>query len=336
MAVSYPNNGLTNAELIKYLELPEDIINALSIAEGSEFTAARNEFLDALVNKLVYQTVDSATFSNPFKKYDSFPIRFGDSIENIFVEMPKGYQYDKDATDPFVRVNPVVKALYVTLNYEMQYEVTIYDSLLRRAVLNEYGLMNLVDTLIGQLSKAMSIDEYFAQIKLLNNPNNFAQGIEELEVNLTDASEVASTVAHTIVDTVSSFEHPMTSNNKAGVMNVTSPEKVLLVIKYGLLNKVNLDYLTGVFNLSKVDLIKNIITVDGFQIATDDDDSIVGDDIDFIIMDTDAFDNHVALQDGGMIYNPKGKYTNHFANLWKAFGFKTFYNARAFRLVQAD
>ena len=37
-----------------------------------------------------------------------------------------------------------------------------------------------------------------------------------------------------------------------------------------------------------------------------------------------------------MIYNPKGKYTNHFYNLWKLINFKTFNNARAFKLVPAS
>ena len=36
-----------------------------------------------------------------------------------------------------------------------------------------------------------------------------------------------------------------------------------------------------------------------------------------------------------MIYNPKGKYTNQYTNLWKVFGFKYFYNAKAFKLVNA-
>ena len=55
-----------------------------------------------------------------------------------------------------------------------------------------------------------------------------------------------------------------------------------------------------------------------------------------MIVDTRGFDNHVALQDNGMIYNPKGKYTNHFMNLWKIISFKRFYNAIAKKIVVAD
>lgn len=329
---SYPNNGvgLTNSELIEYLELPADTITKLQTAQGSDYTAVSNQFLEALHNKVLYQTVATMNFTNPFKQFDSFPINYGDTIENIFVEMPKGYAFNKDATDPFTKVVPSVKALYATINYEMQYATTIEDALLRRACLSEYGFMSLIDSILGQLSKAMSLDEYFATIAMLNNKDIFANGIEDLTVS-TDTAKAAKTITETIVNTVSAYKLPMTTNNKLGVMQVSNPSDVLLIIKYGLLNSINLDYLTGVFNLSKVDLVKRIIEVDGFKVANESG-TLVGDDIDFMVLDTKAFDMHTALQDGGMIYNPKGKYTNHFYNLWKIMSFKYFYNARAFKL----
>lgn len=332
----YPNRGagLTNPELLEYLELPADVLTALQTAQGSEFQATANQFLSALVNKVLYQSVASMDFTNPFKKYDGFPINYGDTIENIFVELPKGYKYNKDATDPFAKALPSVKALYASINYELQYELTIQDALLRRAAINNYGFMNLIDTMLAQLSKSMSFDEYKATIAMLNNENIYANGIEELEKGASD-TETAKIMTSAIIDAVSAYQIPMTANNKLGVLNATNPENVLLVIKYGLLNSINLDYLSGVFNLSKVDLVKNIIQVDGFQVAKpgETDPELEGEDIDFILIDSRGFDNHVALQDGGMIYNPKGKYTNHFMNLWKIVSFKTFYNARAFKLV---
>lgn len=342
---SYPNQGagLTNPELLEYLELPEDILTALQTEQGTSFSAAANEFISALMNKVLYQQVATMEFTNPFKKYDGFPINYGDTIENVFVELPKGYKFNKDATDPFTKAVPSVKSLYATINYELQYETTIQDSLLRRAAVSEYGFMNLIDSILSTLSKSMSFDEYKGTIYMLNNEDIFADGIEEIEKGVDDTA-TAKKVTETIVNTVSAFKIPMTANNKLGVLNAARPENCLLVIKYGLLNSINLDYLTGVFNLSKVDLINNIIEVDGFQVAkpgdetnadqTDDDPTLVGEDIDFMIIDARGFDNHVALQDGGMIYNPKGKYTNHFMNLWKIVSFKYFYNARAFKLVE--
>lgn len=326
--------GLNNAELVKYLGLPETVLDGLKTAQGQEFQVVANQFLTALFNKVLYQTVDSMNFTNPFKKYDGFPIKYGEGIENIYVELPKGYKYDMNATDPFTRVNPNVKALYATINYEMQYETTIYDSQLRRAVLSEYGFMNLIDNILASLVKAKDLDEYYATIAMLNNADIMAQGIEE--VNLSGSTNPAKDLTEKVVDVATSYELPSTTNNKLRVKQTSARNDILLIIKRTLLNKINLDYLTGVFNLSKVDLLKNIIAVESFQVEQDvsgGGTTLVGEDIDMMIIDTRGFDNHVALEDGGMIYNPKGKYTNHFYNLWKVISFKYFYNARAFKVT---
>ena len=324
-------NGLTNTQLVEYLELPISIIDNLATQQGDAFAANANEFLSALFNKVIYQSVDTVDFTNPFKKYDSFPLRYGETIENVFVETPKGYKYDKDATDPFARQNPSVKTLYATINYEMQYETTIYDSLLRKAVLSEYGFMNLIDYILSSLQRAKTIDEYTATIRMLNNEAIFAEGFQEVKKGATD-EETASKVTKIIVDNVSDFALPSKANNKMGTLNTTPNERCLLIIKQTLLNSINLDYLAGVYNLSKVDLIKNIIPVRTFK-CEDEEGAEDGEDIDFMLIDTKGFDNHVALEDGGMIYNPKGKYTNHFYNLWKVISYKYFYNARAWKLV---
>ena len=133
-----------------------------------------------------------------------------------------------------------------------------------------------------------------------------------------------------IVDAVTFMKLPSKKNNALGVLTCSKPSDLLLVIKADLLNSINLDYLSGVYNLSKVDLINNIIPVASFQVK-DASGTLKGEDIDFAVIDTTGFENHVALQDGGMIYNPKGKYTNHFYNLWKIVSFKQFCNARAFK-----
>lgn len=333
----HPNYGLTNAELIKYLELPEDIIEKLQTEQGSEFTATANQFLTTIVNKIVYQRIDAGSFTNPFKQYDGYPVRYGDTIENIFVPPAKGYKFNPDATNPFAKKKPSVKALYAAINYEMQYKVTIEDALLRRACLSEYGFMNLIDYILASLKQGMDLDEYFATLGMLNNADIFADGFENVTKGSDDA-QTAALVTKKIVDTVSAFGLPMTANNKMRVLNPSAKDDILLIIKYDLLNSINLDFLTGVFNLSKVDLLKRIITVDSFQVSQDDGNDgleLVGEDIDFMIIDTRGFDNHVALQDNGMIYNPEGKYTNHYTNLWKIISFKYWFNARAFKLVDA-
>ena len=88
---------LTNGELVSALGLPEDILTKLATEQGSSFSATANEFIQQIVNKIVYQKVDKMEFTNPFKQFEGYAVRFGDTIENIFTELPVGYTFDKDA-----------------------------------------------------------------------------------------------------------------------------------------------------------------------------------------------------------------------------------------------
>lgn len=331
---------LSNDEVVTSIGLPAEIVTDLQTAQGDTFSAKANEFLSAIVNKIVYQKVERMTFDNPFKKYDSYPVNYGDTIENIFVEKAMGDKFNKDATDPFAKTTPVVKTMYATINYEMQYPITIQDSLLRRAALNQYGFMNLIDAILGSLVTARSVDEYLATIIMLNNSDIYANGFETIDVSSLETSkEQMAAVTAKMVSVYHDFALPSIDNNKAKVLQVTRPENTLLIIKQELLDKIDLDYLTGLFNLSKVDMMKKIIPVRSFQAVVNTlsggtlTPGVNGDDIDFVILDERGFDNHVALQDGGFIYNPRGKYTNHYSNLWKIISYRYDFQARAFKIT---
>ena len=331
---------LTNEEIITGLALPSDILTALATEQGDTYVARSNEFISALVNKIVYSKVYRMQFSNPFASFESFPVEYGDTIENIFCELPRGYKFDKNAADPFTKVTPAVKSYYASINYEMQYCLTVQDSLLRRAVKSKYGLMNLIENLLAQLGTAKEVDEYQAIIRMLNNADLYAGGFETLDVSAlaTDTAKYKE-ITKKIVNTVNDFCLPCVDNNKAGVMQVSNKEDVILIIKQSLLDNINLEYLAGVYNLSKTELVKKIIPVRSFLVTKDTTAggsttaAAEGTDIDFVVVDRGAFDIHTALEDGTSIYNPKGKYTNHFANLWKLISFKYFYNARAFKVT---
>lgn len=338
---------LTNAEVIDYTGLPKEIMEQLGTAQGTEFRAVANQFLEAIINKITYQFVDTFGWENPLKKFDSYPINYGDTIENIYLETPKGYKFDKDATDPFKKAKHTAKVLYTSINYEMQYQATIEDALLRRAVLNEYGFMGIIEGILLSLSTAKNLDEYFATIRMLNNPINFGNStastvggdIDTFETLTVTGSEKEQfeQLTKDIVNEYTAMLLPKNTKNAIKVMTASNKDNLVLIIRRDLKNGINLDYLTGVFNLNKVDLIKNIIEVDSFiteYVDPETEETVqVGEELAYMIVDTRGFDNHVALQDNGMIYNPKGKYTNHFMNLWKIISFKRFYNAIAKKIA---
>ena len=331
-------NLLSNKEVITALGLPKTIMTALATQEGDQFTATVNDVLNA-VNKIAFQKVEKMNFSDPFKKYDGRPITYGSTIENIWIQQPDGYKYDKDATDPFAKQANKNKVLYAAINYDMQYQTTIQKDLMKRAVLNEGGLMELINYITESVGTRAEIDTYEATIRMLNNPALYADGFETLDVSqyANDPKQRAKKIGRKIKDVVTDFALPATDNNKLRVKNICPRERALLIIKQELLNDIDWDYLEGVFNLTKVDLGTKIITVRDFRTISNDASapSLVGEDLAFVILDERGFDNHLALRDSGAIYNPKGRYFNQFTDVWKIIAYKYWYNASAFKLKTA-
>lgn len=330
-------NLLSNSEVIAALGLPKDIIDAVATKEGDSFVAAVNQVLNA-VNKIAYQRAEKMNFSDPFKKYDGKPITYGTTVENLWIEPPKGYKYDPNATDPFGKQAITNKALYASINYDMQYQTTIQRDLIRKAVLNEGGLMELINYIAESVATQTEIDTYEATIRMLNNKDLFSGGITDLDVTGMDDAKKAKTVSRKIADTITDFALPCHDNNALKVMNVCPKEHALLIIKQSILNDINWDFLAGVYNLSKVDLASKIIPVRDFRtisVTSAGVASAAGDDIAFMVIDDRGFDNHVALRDGGSIYNPKGRYLNQYTDLWKIISYKYWFNAKAFKLKTA-
>jgi len=347
-------NALSNTQVLEAIGLDSNIVEDLKTLQGNAFGAKANEFLTALVNKIVYQRALDMDFANPFSKYDSFPIEYGDTIENIYVQTIRGYKFDKDADDPFKKVNPNVIAAYVSINFEVQYCVTVQDVLIRRCVLNQYGMSSLIEKILRSMMVTMQVDEYLANLVVLNNAELYSNStrtgsgtaqdpyvysIEEIDVSdLPTNTDKYAAIATKMIETYKDMLIPSPDHNKRGVLAVSRKSDLLIIAKQSLINHINLDYLVGVYNLSKVELLSSILEVRDFRVVINDIDqtpilsSEDGEDIAFIILDTRGFDNHQALQDSGMIYNPKGKYTNHFLNNWKILSFRTDCQAAAFKV----
>lgn len=331
---------LKNGQILSWAGISPEVYTALQIAEGEEFAANKNAFLNKLINKIAETRIYKASVRNIFSKYDSFEIKYGDTIENIFVDIPMGYDYDitKAGTNLLAPVKPQVDVLYATMNYQKQYKITVYDTQIRMAVRNEYGLQRLVEYLIASMYDAADLDEYFATIAMLSSMETmYANGFETVD---TTSTAIGKTATDKIIDVVASFKYPNKTNNVKRFINPSSQSDILLLIKESTLRKINLDFLAGVFNLDKVDLINNIVSVESFVVPVYNPETgtteYKGTDLDFVIIDTRGFDFHLALNTSGLFYNPEGLFTNHYHNRWRLFNYKLWFNARAFKLNITD
>lgn len=324
-----------------YYKLPAGTVTALQTAQGTTFTQHMNEFLSKVIDKIAYTMVHTVQFTNPFAQFWGKPIEYGNTIENLFVELPDSEDFDGSPTEPenpFKQKRPTVDAYYTSINWRKRYKVTVSDEMIRRAVKSPETLGSLVAGIIEGLTTKMNIDKYYGAITVLDNANNYAKGVENLNysANATDEDK-AKLLVGAIVGCKSHFTKPNKVNNKAGVDAITNVSDIVVVIKSDLLNTINMEYLAGIFNLDKIEMQARIIDIETFQVDKSSTSSpSLTTDIDMVVFDRNALDFHPALQVSERLRNPEKLYTNYYLHSWDLLSFKLFKNARAYKLKQAN
>ena len=331
---------LSNSETLAVLGLPDTIITDLQSNAKETFEPAANKFLTGLINLITKQQVAVMHFTNPFTIFDKEPLAFGDTIENIRIDVSKGQPYSETSNDPFEKAKPTAKATYITENFDYQWTTTIEDKELRKAALAPNGFMKISEAIMEGFRTGRNLDEYDAQIAFLNNSALYASGIEAIKVKGLSDSEKSKAVTKTLYAALADMQLPSHDNNKAHNYEVSAFADLYVIIKQDVLTDINFDYLAGVYNLDKVEVAKHFIPVRSFQTIKNTKaasggaitPAITGDDIAFAILDKKGFDNHIMLDLDTSIYNPKKHYTNYFSTLWKIFNFRTDFNARAYKI----
>ena len=86
----------------------------------------------------------------------------GETIEEIFVNIAKPYEYDvaEAETKVFKREIPDVRAAFHTMNFQKYYKVTVSQDQLRQAFLSWQGITDLIAKIVDSLYTAMEKDEY--------------------------------------------------------------------------------------------------------------------------------------------------------------------------------
>ena len=107
--------------------------------------AFANQFINALVNRIAMVRVQSANFNNPYSILKKGYIEFGETIEDIFVNIAKVVDYNAEKAEgrEFKRNMPDVRSAFHTMNWRVMYPVTIQDEDLRMAFLTAHSCLHL-------------------------------------------------------------------------------------------------------------------------------------------------------------------------------------------------
>jgi hypothetical protein len=309
----------------------------------------QNAFLSALVNRIGRVIITSRLYENPWAGFKKGLLEYGETIEEIFVNLAKPYQYDPTVAESevFKRRIPDVRASFHSMNYQKYYPTTVSNDQLRQAFLSWQGITDLIGRIIEQVYTGANYDEFLVMKYMIAQA---ALKGEIYPVNVPAVTaENARSVTTTMVAQARKLSYMSSKYNLAGVKTYTDPNFLHMILTTDIESIFDVEVLALSFNMNKAELIGRQIGVDGFGIIDDErlaeifeDDpytsyvpftdeqktalsSIAGLMVDeswFMI-----FDNYYNMTE---IYNPQGLYWNYFYHVWKTFSISPFSNAVLF------
>lgn len=331
--------------------VPKATANAESIREIGAIImdnpALQNEFLSALINRIGRVMVTNKMYENPLSVFKKGMLEFGETVEEIFVNIAKPFQYDANVAESevFKRQLPDVKSAFHVRNFKKFYKVTVQNDELRTAFLSWTGITDLIAKIVDSMYTGASYDEYQTMLYML--------GKHILNGQMFPVTIPAVTTANmkgivSIVKGVSNKLEFMSSKyNLAGVKTHTKKSDQYVLMNSTFDATMDVEVLASAFNMDKAQFMGNRLLVDSFGAIDLDrlaelfegDTTYVPfteaqlealDSIPVVLVDKDwfmVFDNFVNFTEQ---YNGQGLYWNYWYHTWKTFSVSPFANTSLF------
>lgn len=285
------------------------------------YESTQNEFLNALVNRIARVIITSKSYQNPLRMFKKGVLEFGETIEEIFVNIARAHQFDPAVAEKevFKREIPDVNAVFHKMNYQNFYKTTISNEQLRQAFLSYQGISDLIARIVDSLYTGSEFDEFLVMKQLIvdaaNDGKMYAVTIPEV------TPDNAKTIVAKIKGISNSMEFMSTTYNSMGVLNYTKKENQIFLIDAAFDAMIDVEVLASAFNMSKAEFMGQRVLIDNFGELTGVYAAIV--DKDWFMV----FDNWIGFTEN---YNGQGLYWNYFYHCWKTFSTSPFSNAVLF------
>lgn len=307
--------------------------------------AIANQFINALVNRIALVRIKSALFNNAYKELKKGYLEYGETVEEVFVEMCKAREFsvEKAAGREFKRTLPKVRSAFHMMNWRAQYPVTIQYEDLRMAFRSAEGVQDLVAKIFQSLETGAEYDEFLLFKYLLikgYNKGAITQVVFDDSTSIKEDAKVFRGISNTLL-------FPKTDYNLEGVHNSTPREDQYIFMDAMFNAEYDVEVLASAFNMDKATFMGNLKLIDDFTTFDNDRFSEMVDEADSVEVVTDAelqamenvraiivdkewfqiYDNLINMDEAKVA---SGQYWNYFLNVWKTVSFSPFSNAVAF------
>lgn len=326
-SISILNNIRANASEEYQNRIPEATRNNITTIGNAlqNYTVLKNEFCEALVNKIGKTILENKLFQNKLARFKLGALTTAQDVEEIFIEMASAEgSYNAEGPNPLGRRTPPdVKVIYHRLNRQDYYAVSVGDIDFVRVFRSEETLDSFISGLITSVYSGANYDEWIAMKNLLATYDKYFD-YEVPVITTNTAAEDAKAFVKTLRKAVTDLSFPATNYNGAGVKTWSAPEDLVLLVNKDVVAEVDVEVLAKAFNLGKTDVQVEVITMDDFGTLPDTYGLLVDKDF-FRIWDTLS---HMEPQ-----RNAQGLFTNYFYHVHQILSLSTFKNAVRFKAV---
>lgn len=295
-----------------------------------QYTPSLNEFLDVLINRIGLVVIRRRMYKNKLAFFKRGFLEYGDSIEEIFVDIAKAHKYEPEPPannlgDVYEIFKPKVVAAFHKLNREDQYPITINEAILKRAFTGYAQFDSFIAGIFDSVYNADEFDEYLLFKHLLGS---MAENSYKVHVTKPVATD-KSTGEQFSIDMRAwglNLEYMSRAYNQMGVATHTPLADQILLLRSDIVPVIDVTVLANSFNMNLATPISGrIIVIDDFG---DTDRNIVA-----MIVDRDFSMIYDTRFDTTSEYNARHLYWNYFLNHWQIISASPFANCIAFTLA---
>lgn len=289
-----------------------------------------NEFVGALVNKIVLQLIERRMWENPlaFLRGETMPL--GTDIEDVHTNPAKAIPYDGNETgmaDILKMHRPDVATAYYRLNRRDKYPVTINNDQLRGAFTAWGKMEDLIGQIVDSLYNGCAIDEFnYTKDLVANGVANNKVIKQVITVPVDDVTGKRFLKAIRSMSILFTFP---SSNYNSFALQGGSPARTtmcpikdqVIMLRADVATEVGVDVLADIFNLSYAEYLARQIIVDNFN-----DEKTLG-----VLADKRAFIIMEQLRQFRTFYNASSLGWQYYYHAWDLFALSPFKNIVAFQ-----
>lgn len=319
---------MANGSVIDYADrIPEATQDNLKDIGKALFNyePAMNQFLNELINRIGMVYVHDKLYNNKLKFLKRGYLEYGDSIEEIFVDLAKAIHYvpapaTGNECDVYKQYKPEIVSAFHRVNREDTYPITINEEMLKRAFTGYQAFSSFVAGIFNSVYRADEVDEYILFKQLLGETlsNSYL-------VQVTKPTDKTTSEAFSIAMRANglALEYVSRKYNSAGVATNTDLSDQILILRSDIVPVIDVTQLANNFNLNLAQPISGrIIVIDDFGQGND---NLIGG-----IIDRDFSMIYDTLYKTDSIYNPRHLYWNYFLHHHQIIASSPFANAIGF------